>query len=96
MPCFTEQCTNGVQQLLPFCSVQITLGFMDVSAPIIFCPILGRGEEREDRKKQYFIYIALWQTSQKHQRNGVNPTLKQKCWSAERKRHPKNLYYFYF
>lgn len=35
--------------------------------------------------KQHFIYVALWQISEKHQRNGVNPTLKQKCWSAERK-----------
>lgn len=63
------------------------VSFMDVSPPIIFCPILEERMEREDRRKQYFIYIAVWQTSQKHQRNGVNPALKQKCWSAERKYH---------
>lgn len=71
----------------PLCSVQITLGFMDMSPPIIFCPILEERTEQEDRRKQYFIYIAVWQTSQKHQRNGVNPALKQTRQSAERKHH---------
>jgi len=50
-----------------------------------FLSSFGAEEEREDRRRQYFICYARWQTSQKHQRDGINPTLKQKCWSAERK-----------
>lgn len=45
--CWTEQCTNGIQQLLPSCSVQITLGFMHVAAPIVFCPNLWEGRRQK-------------------------------------------------
>lgn len=50
-----------------------------------FLSSFGRKEETEDWRKQYFIYITLWQTFQKHQSNGVNPALKQEHWSAQRK-----------
>lgn len=45
--CWTERCTNGIQQLLPSCSVQITLGFIHVAAPIVFCPNLGEGRRQK-------------------------------------------------
>lgn len=58
---------------------QLWLGFMYISVEF------QGGEEREARRKQYLIHIVLWQTSQKHQGNSVNPTPKQKLWSTERK-----------
>lgn len=45
----------------------------------------GRGGEGRWEKAIFYLYHSLAKISQKHQRNGVNPTLKQKRWSAERK-----------